>query len=72
MINLKGFARAMQYVGHVLEHRATREGVSLCDVSHMGELDFKGPDALALVQKLITNDAGEACRQSGAVLGDVR
>ena len=37
VINLKGFARAMQYVGHVREHRATREAVTLCDVSHMGE-----------------------------------
>src|SRR3989442_3236035 len=59
VINLKGFARAMQYRGHVAEHRATRESVSLCDVSHMGELDFRGADALALVQKLITNDAGK-------------
>ena len=28
VINLKGFARAMQYRGHVAEHRATRESVS--------------------------------------------
>jgi len=59
VINLKGFARAMQYVGHVREHRATREAVTLCDVSHMGEFEFQGPDALALVQKLITNDAAK-------------
>ena len=59
VINLKGFARAMQYVGHVREHRATREAVTLCDVSHMGEFDFQGPDALSLVQKLITNDAAK-------------
>ncbi len=81
VINLKGFARAMQYVGHVDEHRATREHVSLCDVSHMGELDFKGPDALALVQKLITNDAGKLavnqalysamCDERGILLDDL-
>ena len=59
VINLKGFARAMQYHGHVAEHRATRESVSLCDVSHMGELEIKGADALTLVEKLITNDAGK-------------
>jgi aminomethyltransferase len=64
VINLKGFARAMQYAGHVREHRATREAVTLCDVSHMGELDFQGPDALALVQKLITNDAAIAINQA--------
>ena len=81
VINLKGFARAMQYRGHVVEHRATRESVSLCDVSHMGELDFKGADALTLVQKLITNDAGKLavnqalysvmCDESGILLDDL-
>ena len=81
VINLKGFARAMQYRGHVAEHRATRESASLCDVSHMGELEFKGADALALVQKLITNDAGKLavnqalysvmCDEEGIVLDDL-
>ena len=81
VINLKGFARAMQYVGHVREHRATREAVTLCDVSHMGELEFQGPDALALVQKLITNDAAKLavdqalystmCDERGIVIDDL-
>ena len=81
VINLKGFARAMQYVGHVREHRATREAVTLCDVSHMGEFDFQGPDALALVQKLITNDAAKLaidqalystmCDERGIVIDDL-
>ena len=47
----------MHYRGHVAEHKATRERVTLCDVSHMGEIDFVGPDALALVQKIAANDA---------------
>ena len=81
VINLKGVARAMQYSGHAAEHRATRGGVTLCDVSHMGELDFKGPAALALVQKLITNDAGKLavnqalysvmCDENGILLDDL-
>jgi len=81
VINLKGFARAMHYRGHVAEHKATREGVTLCDVSHMGEFDFEGPDALALVQKLITNDAAglcvnqalysAMCNESGGVIDDL-
>ncbi len=81
VLNLKGFARAMQYRGHVAEHRATRERVTLCDVSHMGEIEFKGPDALALVQKLITNDAGRLavnqalysvmCDERGILLDDL-
>ena len=57
LINLKGVARPLEYRGHMAEHRATREAVTLCDVSHMGELDVAGPDALTLVQRLITNDA---------------
>ena len=81
VINLKGFARAMQYRGHALEHKATREQVTVCDVSHMGELEFKGPDALALVQKLITNDAARLavnqalysamCDERGILLDDL-
>lgn len=81
VINLKGFARAMQYRGHAVEHRATREQVSLCDVSHMGELEFKGAHALALVQKLMTNDAGRLavnqamysvmCDERGMVIDDL-
>lgn len=81
VINLKGVARAMDYRSHLTEHRATREGVTLCDVSHMGEIDFEGPDALALVQKLITNDASKLavnqalysvmCTEDGMVLDDL-
>ena len=81
VINLKNFARAMHYAGHVAEHLATRQGVTLCDVSHMGEFDFRGPDALKLVQKIITNDAGKLavnqalysamCNEKGDVLDDL-
>src|SRR5262245_8169960 len=81
VINLKGFARAMHYSGHAAEHRAVRQGASLCDVSHMGELEFRGPDALALVQKLITNDASRLavnqalysvmCDEQGMIIDDL-
>ena len=53
----------------------------LCDVSHMGEFVFSGPDALALVQKLITNDAAKLsenqalysvmCDTDGIVIDDL-
>ncbi len=81
VINLKGFARAMEYCGHLKEHRATREAVTLCDVSHMGEIDFAGPDAESLVQKLIASDASRCavdqamysvmCDENGAVIDDL-
>ncbi|HTL26268.1 MAG TPA: sarcosine oxidase subunit gamma family protein, partial [Burkholderiales bacterium] len=81
VINLKGFARAMEYSGHLAEHRATRQAVTLCDVSHMGEIDFSGPDAQALIQKLIASDASRLavdqalysvmCDDHGAVIDDL-
>lgn len=81
VINLKGFARAMEYAGHLVEHRAVREGAGLCDVSHMGEIEFRGPQALELVQRLITNDAGKLaenqalysvmCNDDGGVIDDL-
>ena len=81
VINLKGVARALHYRGHIVEHRATREAVTICDVSHMGEIDFRGPDALRLVQKLITNDASKLavnqglysvmCDESGNIIDDL-
>lgn len=47
----------VQYSGIIEEHRAVRTAAGLFDVSHMGELEVHGPDALALVQYLVTNDA---------------
>lgn len=81
IINLKGFARPVEYVGHAEEHRAIRERVSICDVSHMGEFEFVGRDALKLVDKLITNDASRLdvnqalytvmCNEDGHVIDDL-
>ena len=81
IINLKGFARPVEYMGHAAEHWAIRERVSLCDVSHMGELEFVGKDALQLVDKLITNDASKLsinqglytvmCDEQGFVIDDL-
>ncbi|HHX51426.1 MAG TPA: glycine cleavage system aminomethyltransferase GcvT, partial [Clostridia bacterium] len=81
VINLKGYARPVEYVGHVKEHKATREEVTICDVSHMGEIMITGKDSLALVQKIITNDAskmsiGQAmysvmCNEKGHIIDDL-
>ncbi len=43
--------------GLIAEHLAVRSGVGLFDVSHMGEIRFRGPGALAAVQHLTMNDA---------------
>ena len=61
MVDFSGWHMPLQYkgMGILAEHKAVRGGVGLFDVSHMGEVDFHGPQALAAVQKLITNDANK-------------
>jgi len=57
MIELFGFYLPWEYApGHEKEHMAARQAASLCDLDYMGEFIIEGPDALALVQKLMTND----------------
>ncbi len=57
MVNFGGFHMPLQYEGILAEHAKVRSDVGVFDVSHMGEIDFKGPEALAAIQHLITNDA---------------
>jgi len=49
----------VQYAGIIEEHKTVRGGVGLFDVSHMGEFEIRGIDALKLVQRLTTNDASK-------------
>src|SRR5262245_66570122 len=59
MIDFGGWDMPVQYpAGTIEEHMAVRLGVGLFDVSHMGEIEIRGPQALELVQRLTTNDAG--------------
>jgi aminomethyltransferase len=63
------------------EHLAVRSGVGVFDLSHMGRLYVRGPDALKLVQGLTTNDAGRLgrgraqysliCGDRGQILDDI-
>ena len=76
-----GFDMPIQYEGIVAEHQAVRESAGLFDVSHMGEFRVTGPDALALVQRLVTNDVstladGRAqyavlCHETGGAVDDL-
>ena len=81
MVPFAGYVMPVQYpTGIVAEHEAVRSGAGLFDVSHMGELWIRGPDALRLIQHVLTNDAasievGQAqytalCREDGGVLDD--
>ncbi len=57
MVPFGGFIMPIQYPKGILtEHKAVREKAGLFDVSHMGELTLKGPDALANLNRLISND----------------
>ena len=59
MVEFAGWQMPVQYSGHIQEHMAVREAAGLFDVSHMGEIEIQGPHALALVQRISTNDASK-------------
>jgi aminomethyltransferase len=58
MVNFGGWDMPVEYSGIVGEHLATRTAAGLFDVSHMGEIEVRGPQALDLVQFVTCNDAG--------------
>jgi len=57
MVDFGGWEMPVQYAGILSEHHAVRTGVGLFDVSHMGEIEIRGPEALRLVNYVATNDA---------------
>lgn len=57
MIPFGGWEMPVQYTGILEEHRAVRERAGLFDISHMGEIEIKGPQALEAIQHLTSNDA---------------
>ncbi len=57
MVPFGGWDMPVEYAGITAEHLAVRERAGLFDVSHMGEIEIAGADALAAVQKLTSNDA---------------
>ncbi len=57
MVPFAGWDMPVEYSGIVAEHMAVRTRAGLFDVSHMGEIEIAGRDALAAVQHLTTNDA---------------
>jgi aminomethyltransferase len=81
MVPFAGYEMPVQYpTGIMEEHKAVRTRAGLFDVTHMGEFDIRGPDALALVQRVVTNDAsklavGQAqyaviCYENGCAVDD--
>ena len=59
MVPFAGYNMPVQYEGVNAEHETVRTGVGVFDVSHMGEFFLKGENALALIQKVTSNDASK-------------
>src|SRR5499427_3168550 len=59
MVSFAGWEMPVEYSGIVAEHLAVRERAGLFDVSHMGEIEIAGKDALAAVQRISSNDASK-------------
>ncbi len=59
MVDFGGWDMPVQYRGLIEEHTAVRTGVGVFDVSHMGDIQLRGPNSLAAVQRLLMNDASK-------------
>jgi len=59
MVPFAGYNMPVSYTGIIEEHQTVRENVGIFDVSHMGEFLVKGDGALALIQKVTSNDASK-------------
>ncbi len=57
LVDFSGWEMPVEYAGLTKEHLAVRKAAGLFDVSHMGQIEIAGGDALTAVQRLCTNDA---------------
>src|ERR1700694_2777053 len=81
LVAFAGWGMPVQYEGVRQEHMAVREACGIFDVSHMGEIETSGPQALALLQRLLSNDVEQIavggaqysvlCREDGGALDDL-
>jgi aminomethyltransferase len=81
MINFGGWDMPVSYRGIIEEHHSVRTHAGLFDVSHMGEIDIRGPQAEAAVQYLTLNDVrtlenyhlqySALCNEAGGIIDDL-
>lgn len=82
MVDFAGFTMPIQYPkGIIHEHKKVRNEVGVFDVSHMGEFEVRGKDALNFVQKITVNDASvltpgkvqysAMCYEDGGIVDDL-
>jgi aminomethyltransferase len=56
MVPFAGWEMPVQYAGVIPEHMAVRNHAGVFDVSHMGQLEIRGPDTIGFVQRMLSND----------------
>jgi len=81
MVEFGGWEMPVLYTGVIDEHKTVRTAAGIFDVSHMGEFEFKGKDALSFVQYLTTNDISKLsdnqavysllCSEQGTLVDDI-
>jgi aminomethyltransferase len=81
LVPFAGWQMPVEYQGIRAEHLAVRRDVGVFDVSHMGQVATRGPDAQAFLQRVLSNDIrripeggaqyGLLCRDDGGILDDV-
>jgi aminomethyltransferase len=81
LVPFAGWEMPVTYEGIREEHSAVRTHVGMFDVSHMGEVEVEGPDALDFLQRTLSNDVARIeiggaqysclCNESGGILDDL-
>ncbi len=81
LVNFEGWTLPIQYSGIIDEHKVVRTKAGLFDVSHMGEIVLRGPEALAALQYLLTTDVAKIkeekilytpmCYEDGGIVDDL-
>jgi aminomethyltransferase len=81
LVPFAGWEMPVQYAGIREEHLAVRSAVGIFDVSHMGEIETRGPDAERFLQRILSNDVSKIAddgaqysvltKEDGGVLDDL-
>ena len=81
LVPFAGWEMPVQYEGVREEHTAVRERAGVFDVSHMGQVETRGPGARAFLQRVLSNDVDKLstggaqyallCREDGGILDDL-
>ncbi|MSU51650.1 MAG: glycine cleavage system aminomethyltransferase GcvT, partial [Opitutus sp.] len=81
LVDFAGWEMPVQYRSILEEHKAVRRSAGLFDVSHMGEVDVRGPEAAKFLNHLVTNDVAKLfpgrvlyspmCYPEGGVVDDL-